>query len=251
MAAQSIGEPGTQLTMRTFHSGGIANSGEDITQGLPRVEELFEARKPKGEAIMSEIDGTVRIEEGQKGKREIVVTASPDSEFRNEEGELITECRYPVALQATLKVADGDVVEAADMLTDGTANPSEIMKIKGVRGVQKYIVSEVVKVYKSGGVTINDKHIEVITRQMMRRVRIDDPGDTNLMTGTTVDLFDFEAANEQAEAEGKNPATGKRQLLGITKASLSPDSFLSAASFQETARVLTDAAVKGKMDPLI
>ena len=250
MAAQSIGEPGTQLTMRTFHTGGIA-SNEDITQGLPRVEELFEARKPKGEAIMSEIDGTVRIEEGSKGKREIVVTASPDSEFRNEEGELITECRYPVALQATLKVADGDVVEAADMLTDGTANPSEIMKIKGVRGVQKYIVSEVVKVYKSGGVTINDKHIEVITRQMMRRVRIDDPGDTNLMTGTTVDLFDFEAANEQAEAEGKNPATGKRQLLGITKASLSTDSFLSAASFQETARVLTDAAVKGKMDPLI
>ena len=250
MAAQSIGEPGTQLTMRTFHTGGIA-SGDDITQGLPRVEELFEARKPKGEAIMSEIDGTVRIEEGAKGKREIIVTAAPDSEFRDEEGNIITECRYPVSLHATLKVADGDVVEAADTLTDGTVNPSDLMKIKGVRGVQKYIVSEVIKVYHQGGVTINDKHIEVITRQMMRRVRIDDPGETSLMTGTTVDLFDFEAENEKAEAEGKIPATGKRQLLGITKASLSTDSFLSAASFQETARVLTDAAVKGKMDPLI
>ena len=250
MAAQSIGEPGTQLTMRTFHTGGIA-SGDDITQGLPRVEELFEARKPKGEAIMSEIDGTIRIEEGAKGKREIIVTASPDSEFRDEEGNVITECRYPVSLHATLKVSDGDVVEAADTLTDGTVNPSDLMKIKGVRGVQKYIVSEVIKVYKSGGVIINDKHIEIITRQMMRRVRIDDPGDTSLMTGTTVDLFDFEAENEKALAEGKNPATGKRQLLGITKASLSTDSFLSAASFQETARVLTDAAVKGKMDPLI
>ena len=250
MAAQSIGEPGTQLTMRTFHTGGIA-TGEDITQGLPRVEELFEARKPKGDAIISEIDGTVRIEEGAKGKREIIVTASPDSEFRDEEGNIITECRYPVSLHATLKVADGDVVEAADSLTDGNLNPADIMKIKGVRGVQKYIVGEVVKVYKSGGVTINDKHIEVITRQMMRRVRIDDPGETSLMTGTTVDLFDFEAENEKAEAEGKTPATGKRQLLGITKASLSTDSFLSAASFQETARVLTDAAVKGKMDPLI
>ena len=250
MAAQSIGEPGTQLTMRTFHTGGIA-TGEDITQGLPRVEELFEARKPKGDAIISEIDGTVRIEEGAKGKREIIVTASPDSEFRDEEGNIITECRYPVSLHATLKVADGDVVEAADSLTDGNLNPADIMKIKGVRGVQKYIVGEVVKVYKSGGVTINDKHIEVITRQMMRRVRIDDPGETSLMTGTTVDLFDFEAENEKAVAEGKTPATGKRQLLGITKASLSTDSFLSAASFQETARVLTDAAVKGKMDPLI
>ena len=250
MASQSIGEPGTQLTMRTFHTGGIA-SGDDITQGLPRVEELFEARKPKGEAIMSEIDGTVRIEEGTKGKREIIVTASPDSEFKDEEGNIITECRYPVSLHATLKVADGDFVEASDTLTDGTCNPSDLMKIKGVRGVQKYIVSEVIKVYKSGGVIINDKHIEIITRQMMRRVRIDDPGDTALMTGTTVDLFDFEAENEKALAEGKNPATGKRQLLGITKASLSTDSFLSAASFQETARVLTDAAVKGKMDPLI
>ena len=250
MAAQSIGEPGTQLTMRTFHTGGIA-SGDDITQGLPRVEELFEARKPKGEAIISEIDGIVRIEEGAKGKREIIVTPAPGDEFFDEEGAPITECRYPVSLSATIKVSDGDTVEAADMLTDGTVNPSEIMKIKGVRGVQKYIVSEVVKVYKSGGVTINDKHIEVITRQMMRRVRIDDPGDTALMTGTTVDLFDYEDENKKAEANGLRVAIGKRQLLGITKASLSTDSFLSAASFQETARVLTDAAVKGKMDPLI
>ncbi|SMC38554.1 DNA-directed RNA polymerase subunit beta' [Oscillospiraceae bacterium] len=251
MAAQSIGEPGTQLTMRTFHTGGIANSGEDITQGLPRVEELFEARKPKGEAIISEIDGTVRIETGAKGKREIIVTPSPDAPQYDEEGQIITECRYPVSLSATIKVSDGDQVEAADQLTDGTVNPSDIMKIKGVRGVQKYIVSEVVKVYKSGGVTINDKHIEIITRQMMRRIRVDDPGDTDLMTGTTVDMFDFEAENEKAEAAGLRPATGKRQLLGITKASLATDSFLSAASFQETARVLTDAAVKGKVDPLI
>ena len=251
MAAQSIGEPGTQLTMRTFHTGGIA-SGDDITQGLPRVEELFEARKPKGEAIISEIDGTVQIIEGAKGKREILVTASPESTVRDDKDELITECRYQVPFAATIKVSDGDVVEAADMLTDGTVNPSEIMKIKGVRGVQKYIVSEVVKVYKSGGVTINDKHIEVITRQMMRRMRIDDPGDSPFMTGTTVDIFDFIAENAKLEGvEGAKLASGKRQLLGITKASLSTDSFLSAASFQETARVLTDAAVKGKVDPLI
>ena len=250
MAAQSIGEPGTQLTMRTFHTGGIA-SGDDITQGLPRVEELFEARKPKGEAIISEIDGTVRIEESSKGKREIIVTALPDKEFYDEEGELITECRYTVSKSATISVSDGQVVEASDKLTDGTVNPSDIMKIKGTRGVQKYIVSEVIKVYKSGGVTINDKHIEVITRQMMRRIRIDDPGDTKFMTGTTVDSLDFEAANEECLNNGLVPASGKRQLLGITKASLSTDSFLSAASFQETARVLTDAAVKGKKDPLI
>ncbi len=251
MAAQSIGEPGTQLTMRTFHTGGIANSGEDITQGLPRVEELFEARKPKGEAIISEIDGTVRIETTAKNKREIVVTASPENPQYDEDGQLITEVRYPVNQNATIKVMDGDQVEAADNLTDGPVSPSDIMKIKGERGVQKYIVSEVVKVYKNGGVTINDKHIEIITRQMMRRVRIDDPGDTDLMTGTTADMFDFIDANEKAEAEGLRPATGRRMLLGITKASLSTDSFLSAASFQETAKVLTDAAVKGKVDPLI
>ncbi|MBR3033344.1 MAG: DNA-directed RNA polymerase subunit beta' [Clostridiales bacterium] len=255
MAAQSIGEPGTQLTMRTFHTGGIA-SGEDITQGLPRVEELFEARKPKGQAIISEIDGIVKITEDQKHKKIIVVTpATPEGEAvtvnPNPDSEIeIEEKHYAIPYSATLKVKDGEFVEAGDLLTDGTVSPQEIMKIKGVRGVQKYIVSEVIKVYKSGGVTINDKHIEVITRQMMRKVRIDDPGETDLMTGSTVDMFDFEDANTKAEAAGKEPAKGKRVLLGITKASLATDSFLSAASFQETTRVLTDAAVKGKIDPL-
>jgi DNA-directed RNA polymerase subunit beta' len=243
MAAQSIGEPGTQLTMRTFHTGGIA-SGDDITQGLPRVEELFEARKPKGQAIISEIDGIVRIEEGAKRKRDIVVTSEQTVDG------VIEEKRYPIPYSATAKINDGDSVEAGDLLTDGTVSPQEIMKIKGVRGVQKYIISEVIKVYKSGGVTINDKHIEVITRQMMRKVRIDDPGDTELMTGSLVDIFDFEAANLRAERMNLIPAKGKRTLLGITKASLATDSFLSAASFQETTRVLTDAAVKGKVDPL-
>ena len=255
MAAQSIGEPGTQLTMRTFHTGGIA-SGEDITQGLPRVEELFEARKPKGQAFISEIDGVVHIVEGQKHKKEIVVTPStpegkPIEQQANPDSEIvIEEKRYAIPYSATLKVSDGEFVEAADLLTDGTVSPQEIMKIKGVRGVQKYILSEVSKVYKQGGVSINDKHIEVITRQMMRKVRVDDPGETDLMTGSTVDMFDFEAANAKAEAEGKEVAKGKRVLLGITKASLATDSFLSAASFQETTRVLTDAAVKGKVDPL-
>ena len=255
MAAQSIGEPGTQLTMRTFHTGGIA-SGEDITQGLPRVEELFEARKPKGQALISEIDGIVKITEDAKHKKIIVVTpATPEGEAitvnPNPDSEIeIEEKTYAIPYSATLKVKDGEFVEAGDLLTDGTVSPQEIMKIKGVRGVQKYIVSEVIKVYKSGGVTINDKHIEVITRQMMRKVRIDDPGDTDLMTGSTVDMFDYEDANTKAEAEGKEPAKGKRVLLGITKASLATDSFLSAASFQETTRVLTDAAVKGKIDPL-
>ncbi len=253
MAAQSIGEPGTQLTMRTFHSGGIANSGEDITQGLPRVEELFEARKPKGEAIISEIDGTVKLITNEGAKREIVVTPASTEPVVDEDGNMVpvAECHYIVPTSATLKVADGDIVEAADMLTDGAVNPADIMRIKGVRGVQKYIVSEVVKSYKSGGVSINDKHIEIITRQMMRRYRIYDPGDTSFMTGTTVDMLDFEAENEKAIANGLKPAKGDRQLLGITKASLATDSFLSAASFQETARVLTDAAVKGKIDPLI
>ena len=251
MAAQSIGEPGTQLTMRTFHTGGVANSGEDITQGLPRVEELFEARKPKGEAVISAVDGIVRIEEGAKGKREIIVTPSPENPQYDDEGQLITECRYPVALNATYRVKDGDQVEAGDQLIDGIVNPHDIMKIKGERGVQKYIVSEVVKVYKAGGVTINDKHIEIITRQMLRKYRVSDPGDTDLMTGTFVDMFDFEEANRIAEEKGLTPAVGKKELLGLTKAALSTDSFLSAASFQETAKALTDAAVKGKVDNLI
>ena len=239
MAAQSIGEPGTQLTMRTFHTGGIA-SGDDITQGLPRVEELFEARKPKGQAIISELDGVIRVEETGKRKREITVTTA--------EGEAVT---YTIPLSAPLLVSTGDTIEAGELLTDGSVNPHDIMRIKGVRGVQKYIIKEVLKVYKNNGVEINDKHIEIITRQMMRKVRIDDPGDTDLMTGSLVDMFDFDIENAKASSAGLNPASGKRVLLGITKASLATDSFLSAASFQETTRVLTDAAVKGKIDPLL
>jgi DNA-directed RNA polymerase subunit beta' len=239
MAAQSIGEPGTQLTMRTFHTGGIA-SGDDITQGLPRVEELFEARKPKGQAIISELTGVVRVEETGKRKRDITVTDS--------EGEVVT---YTIPLSAPLFVSSGDSIEAGDLLTDGSVNPHDIMRIKGVRGVQKYIIREVLKVYKNNGVEINDKHIEIITRQMMRKIRVDDPGDTELMTGSIVDMFNFEIENAKALSNGMTPASGKRVLLGITKASLATDSFLSAASFQETTRVLTDAAVKGKIDPLL
>ncbi len=240
MAAQSIGEPGTQLTMRTFHTGGIA-SGDDITQGLPRVEELFEARKPKGQAIISEVAGTIRIDETTRQRRRDVVVTAEDGEVRT----------YPITYGAPLLVKDGDIVEAGDFITDGSVNPQDLMKIKGVFGVQRYIISEVLKVYKNNGVDINDKHVEVIARQMMRKVRVDDPGDTDLMTGTLVDMFDFEDANRKTEERGLVPATGKRVLLGITKASLATDSFLSAASFQETTRVLTDAAVKGKTDPLL
>ena len=240
MAAQSIGEPGTQLTMRTFHTGGIA-SGDDITQGLPRVEELFEARrKPKGQAIISELAGVVQIKETSKRWREITVTSA--------DGEAET---YDVPPSATLLVNSGDDIEAGGLLTDGSVDPHDIMRIIGVRGVQKYIIQEVLKVYKNNGVEINDKHIEIITRQMMRKIRIDDPGDTDLLTGSLVDIFDFETENEKALAAGKVAASGKRVLLGITKASLATDSFLSAASFQETIRVLTDAAVKGKIDPLL
>ncbi|MHB8962477.1 MAG: DNA-directed RNA polymerase subunit beta', partial [Saccharofermentanales bacterium] len=242
MAAQSIGEPGTQLTMRTFHTGGIA-SGDDITQGLPRVEELFEARKPKGQAILAEISGVVRIEETSKRRRDITITAGQNSE------ELPRV--YTIIYGSQLNVKDGDYVEAGDLITDGSVNPHDIMKVKGVRGVQNYIIGEVIKVYKNNGVEINDKHIEIIARQMMRKIRVDDPGDTELMTGTLVDMFDFEEANVKAAQNGTVEATGKKVLLGITKASLATDSFLSAASFQETTRVLTDAAVKGKVDPLI
>ena len=237
IAAQSIGEPGTQLTMRTFHTGGVA--GEDITHGLPRIEELFEARKPKGLAIISEINGTVKIIETKK-KREIVVTAE-DADTRT----------YLIPYGSRIRVTNGDVVEAGDELTEGSVNPHDILKIKGIKGVQGYILAEVQKVYRMQGVDINDKHIEVIVRQMLRKVKIDEAGDTTLLPGAIVDMFDFEEENAKAISEGKEPSTGKRTLLGITKASLATDSFLSAASFQETTRVLTEAAIKGKIDPLV
>lgn len=237
IAAQSIGEPGTQLTMRTFHTGGVA--GEDITQGLPRVEELFEARKPKGLAIITEIGGTVSINETKK-KREVVITNS-DGESKS----------YVIPYGSRIKVSQGDTVEPGDEITEGSVNPHDILKIKGVESVQSYLLQEVQKVYRMQGVDINDKHIEIIIRQMMRKIKVDDPGDTGLLPGGLVDMFEFEAENKRAEEEGLTPATGKRILLGITKASLATDSFLSAASFQETTRVLTEAAIKGKLDPLV
>jgi DNA-directed RNA polymerase subunit beta' len=237
IAAQSIGEPGTQLTMRTFHTGGVA--GDDITQGLPRVEELFEARKPKGLAIISEIPGTVKMTDSKK-KREVVITS--------EAGEAKS---YQIPYGSRIKVYDGDVVEAGDELTEGSVNPHDILKIKGIKGVQAYLLQEVQRVYRMQGVDINDKHIEVIVRQMMRKVKIDDAGDTSMLPGGLVDLLEFEKENIKAESTGLRSATGERTLLGITKASLATDSFLSAASFQETTRVLTEAAIKGKVDPLV
>jgi len=237
IAAQSIGEPGTQLTMRTFHTGGVA--GEDITQGLPRVEELFEARKPKGLAVISEISGTVRINDVKK-KREVIVTA--------DDGDTRT---YLIPYGSRIKVSDGDRIEAGDEITEGSVNPHDILKIKGVNAVQQYLLQEVQRVYRLQGVDINDKHIEIIIRQMLRKVKVEDAGDTNMLPGGLVDMFDFEAENAKAVAEGLRPATGKRALLGITKASLATESFLSAASFQETTRVLTEAAIKGKVDPLV
>ncbi|WPX09573.1 DNA-directed RNA polymerase subunit beta' [Anaerocellum danielii] len=236
IAAQAIGEPGTQLTMRTFHTGGIA--GQDITQGLPRVEELFEARKPKGVAVISEIEGYVSIKEDKK--RTITV--------RNDNGE---ERTYEIPYGARLKVNDGDYVQAGDELTEGSINPHDLLRIKGPRGVQSYLLAEVQKVYKMQGVDINDKHIEIIIRQMMKKVKIEDSGDTELLPGDIVEIYRFEEENDKAIAEDKRPALGRRVLLGITKAALSTESFLSAASFQETTRVLTDAAIKGKVDPLI
>jgi DNA-directed RNA polymerase subunit beta' len=237
IAAQSIGEPGTQLTMRTFHTGGVA--GDDITQGLPRVEELFEARRPKGLAIISELNGTVKLIESKK-KREAVVT-SDDGESKN----------YLIPYGSRIKVSDGEEVEAGDELTEGSVNPHDILKIKGVKGVQAYLLHEVQRVYRLQGVDINDKHIEVIVRQMMRKVKVEDPGDTNLLPGGLVDMFDFDGENDKVTVQGLRPATGRRTLLGITKATLATDSFLSAASFQETTRVLTEAAIKGKVDPLV
>lgn len=237
IAAQSIGEPGTQLTMRTFHTGGVA--GDDITQGLPRVEELFEARKPKGLAIISEISGIVKINETKK-KREVSIV-SEDGEAKN----------YLIPYGSRLRVAEGQRVEAGDELTEGSVNPHDILKIRGVKGVQMYLLQEVQKVYRLQGVEINDKHVEIIIRQMLRKVRIEDSGDTDMLPGSLVDIFEFENKNEEVVQQGGQPAIAKRVLLGITKASLATDSFLSAASFQETTRVLTDAAIKGKKDPLV
>ncbi len=237
IAAQSIGEPGTQLTMRTFHTGGVA--GDDITQGLPRVEELFEARKPKGQAIIAEADGVVHVQD-IKNRKEITITEG-DGEARV----------YPVPYGARMKVNSGDIVVAGQELTEGSINPHDLLRVKGPLGVQMYLLREVQKVYRLQGVDINDKHIEVMVRQMLRKVKVEDAGDTNLLPGGQVDVFEFEHENERVRAEGGQEAIGKTVLMGITKASLATDSFMSAASFQETTRVLTDAAIKGKVDPLL
>ena len=238
IAAQSIGEPGTQLTMRTFHNGGVA--GGDITQGLPRVEELFEARKPKGLAIITEIAGTANLNDTKK-KREIIVTNHETGESK----------AYLIPYGSRIKVADGAELEAGDELTEGSINPHDILRIKGIRAVQDYMIQEVQRVYRLQGVEINDKHIEVIGRQMLKKIRIEESGDTEFLPGTNVDRLEFEDVNEVLEAEGKEPAIGEPIIMGITKASLATNSFLSAASFQETTKVLTEAAIKGKIDPLV
>ncbi len=241
IAAQSIGEPGTQLTMRTFHTGGI--SGNDLTQGLPRVEELFEARNPKGRSIIAEFGGkvTINVTGTKANKKEDVIVTAPNGEVKE----------YSIPYGSRICVLNGDVIEDGDQITEGSINPQDILRINGVRGVQDYILKEVQRVYRLQGVDINDKHIEVIVRQMLKRVRVESEGETDMLPGSQVDWLAFEAANAKAVAEGKEPAKGTRTLLGITKASLATDSFLSAASFQETTKVLTDAAVKGKLDPLI
>ena len=238
IAAQSIGEPGTQLTMRTFHTGGVA--GNDITQGLPRVEEIFEARKPKGLAIITEFGGVATIKDTKK-KREIIVTNPENGETKS----------YLIPYGSHIKIMDGAVLEAGDELTEGSVNPHDILKIKGVRAVQDYMLREVQRVYRLQGVEINDKHIEVIVHQMLQKIRVEEHGDSDFLPGTMVDTLDFEDKNEMLESEGKTPAEGTQVLLGITKASLATNSFLSAASFQETTKVLTEAAIKGKVDSLI
>ena len=238
IAAQSIGEPGTQLTMRTFHSGGVA--GGDITQGLPRVEELFEARKPKGLAIITEIPGVAVINDTKK-KREVIVTDQETGESKT----------YLIPYGSRIKITDGQILEAGDELTEGSVNPHDILRIKGVRAVQDYMIREVQRVYRLQGVEINDKHIEVIVRQMLKKIRVEESGDSDYLPGINVDALEFTELNEKLEAEGKEPAKGTQIMLGITKASLATNSFLSAASFQETTKVLTDAAIKGKVDPLI
>ena len=236
IAAQSIGEPGTQLTMRTFHMGGVA--GGDITQGLPRVEELFEARKPKGLAMISEIAGTVKITE-EGNKKEIIVKGKDEAKT------------YTVPFGAKLRVKEADEIEPGTQLIEGSVNPNEILLINGAEGVYKYLIQEVQKVYRNQGVDINDKHIEVLGRQMLKRIKIQDPGDTGFFSGSLIDMYEFEEVNKETIENGGRPATGHRALLGITKASLATESFLSAASFQETTKVLTEAAIKGKIDPLI
>lgn len=237
IAAQSIGEPGTQLTMRTFHTGGVA--GDDITQGLPRIQELFEARNPKGQATISEIDGVVKEIRETKDRREIEVQGEAESKT------------YSITYGSRLRVSEGQEIEAGDELTDGSIDPKEMLRIKGIRGVQNYILQEVQRVYRNQGVEINDKHIEVMIKQMLRKIRIIDAGDTSLLPGAFADIHEYEAANKEAILSGNEPAVAKPVLLGITKASLETDSFLSAASFQETTRVLTDAAIKGKVDKLL
>ena len=247
IAAQSIGEPGTQLTMRTFHTGGVA-SAEDITQGLPRVEELFEGRKPKHLAIISEIDGVVRFGE-EKKKRMAYVT-------HNEDGN-VDERSYVIPFGSRVRVQEGDFVKAGDRLTEGSINPHDILVISGPEAVQNYLIQEVQRTYRMQGVDINDKHVEVIVRQMMRKVRVEDSGDTYLLSGSMIDRAEFDAENDRVRQRIENgeihlkEATCAPVLLGITKASLATDSFLSAASFQETTRVLTEAAIKGKADPLL
>ena len=238
IAAQSIGEPGTQLTMRTFHAGGVA--GDDITQGLPRVEELFEARKPKGLAIIAEFGGVAKIVDTKK-KREVVVTDPMTGNVKN----------YLIPYGSRIKIVDGQVLEAGDELTEGSVNPHDILKIKGVRAVQDYMLREVQRVYRLQGVEINDKHIEVIVRQMLKKIKIENPGDSEYLSGVTVDVLDFNEINEKLAEQKLEPAEGTQIMLGITKAALATNSFLSAASFQETTKVLTEAAINGKVDPLI
>ena len=241
IAAQSIGEPGTQLTMRTFHTGGVASAG-DITQGLPRVEELLEARKPKGNAIVTEISGTVSITEKEDHHDiNIVHVLSKDGEERS----------YTIPFGSHLVVHEGDVIEKGSRITAGSINPHDILRIQGVEATQRYLVYEVQKVYKSQGVGINDKHIEVIVRQMLRKMKIEESGDADVLPGDYIDVNIFEDMNKRIANNGGKTAIGKPMLLGITKAALATDSFLSAASFQETTRVLTDAAIKGKIDPLL
>ena len=237
IAAQSIGEPGTQLTMRTFHTGGVA--GDDITRGLPRVEELFEARKPKGLAVMAEANGVVSFMDS-KGMRKIILKTPTGEEFS-----------YSVSYGARLEVKDGQEVKAGDQLTEGSLNPHDILRVKGPVAAQQYVIKEVQDVYRSQGVEISDKHVEVVVRQMLRKVKVEDPGDTDFLPGGVVDIFELEDANDMVRENGGVVADYKPVLLGITKASLATDSFLSAASFQETTRVLTDASIKGKLDPLI